>query len=947
MNCNSKSFLTSFMFFYTSPTLLIPPNTYPTSSSLKHLTFAASHLCSHILPNSIISLHTISHPSHTSKPTISIEEEPKSYISLEFCSRVLSACNSKSSREGVSVHGLIIKLGFQDDLFLNNNLISLYSKCIGSGHARKLFDEMSQRDVVSWTAVLSAYVRDRNYEAAIEFFDFVVGSGFIANEYTFSSVLRSCASLGDFECGTRVQAQIIKRGFGLHLVLGSALVDFYSKCGKACEAYKVFVGMNDQDTMSWTTMISAFVEAEDWNGALRLYCYMLKDGVPPNGFTFVKLLMASAFLGLEYGKLVHAHVILWGIELNLVLKTALVDMYSKCQSMGDALEVANQTSEADVLLWTAMISGYNQASCYNEAIVVFQQMELAEILPNSFTFAGILNACSSIPSPKLGRQIHSRTIKAGLDHDVSVGNALMDMYMKSCSNAVEEASLVFKGIVQKNVISWTCLINGLTQNGYDQGALQAYSEMWITGVKPNSFTLSSVLKGCRSLEALRQVRKLHAYIFKTKAHFGITVGNSLVDVYARFGMVDDAWRVIEMMANRDAITYTSLTAGMNQMGHHEMALDIISLMHHDNVNMDGFSLASFLSASASLAAIEPGKQLHCYSIKSGLDHQISVSNGIVDMYGKCGSVNDAYRAFQAITEPNVVSWNGLISGLASNGHFSAALSYFEDMKLVGIQPDDITFLIVLYACSHGGLVDLGLEHFKSMGECYGIPPQSDHYVCLVDLLGRGGRLEEAASVIEDMPFPPDALIYKTLLGSCKVHRNLPLGEYTASCALQMDPSDPAVYVLLSNMYDDAGKSDFGEQMRKMMRDRGLKKIPGQSWMEIRNKIHLFTAGDRSNPQINEIHQKIESLTAKVMSLGYGYVENNGSSHHSEKLALAFGLLNTPSMAPIRIIKNIRICDDCHNFIKLVTHFVDREIVVRDGNRFHFFKKGDCTCGGYW
>lgn len=830
---------------------------------------------------------------------------------------------------------------------MNNNLISLYSKCLGSDYALKLFDEMPHRDVVSWTAVLSAYARDRNDDAAIEFFYFMVGSGVVANEFTFSSVLRSCASSGDFECGTCVQAQIIKRGFGLNLVLGSALVGFYSKCDKTDEAVKIFVGMNYHDAVSWTTIISAFVEAEDWNGALRLYCYMLEDGVSPNGFTFVKLLMASAFLGLEYGKLVHAHVILWGIELNLVLKTALVDMYSKCQRMGDSLKISNQTPEADVLLWTTLISGYNQASCFNEAIAAFRKMELAEISPNPFTFAGILNACSSISSPKLGRQIHSRAIKAGLDHDVSIGNALVDMYMKSCSNSVEEASFVFKGIVSPNVISWTSLIAGLTQHGYDREAFLAFGEMLITGVQPNSFTLSTVLKGCRSSEALRQVRKLHAYILKTKADFDITVGNSLVDVYARFGMVDDAWCVIHMMTDRDAVTYTSLTTGMNQMGNHEMALDIISRMHDDNVSMDGFSLASFLSASASLTAIEPGKQLHCYSLKSGLDHQISVSNGIVDMYGKCGSIKDAHRAFQAIAEPNVVSWNGLISGLASNGHFSAALSYFEEMKLVGIQPDYVTFLIILYACSHGGLVDLGLEYFKSMSECYDISPQSDHYVCLVDLLGRAGRLEEAASVIEDMPFPPDALIYKTLLGSCKVHRNLALGEHMASCALELNPSDPAVYVLLSNMYDNSGKSDFGEQIRKMMRDRGLRKIPGQSWVEMRNKMYLFSAGDRSNPQINEIHQKIESLTAKVMSLGYGYAENNGSSHHSEKLALAFGLLNTPSMAPIRIIKNIRICDDCHNFIKLVTHVIDREIVVRDGNRFHFFKEGDCTCGGYW
>ncbi|KAL5974245.1 hypothetical protein ACLOJK_030909 [Asimina triloba] len=806
------------------------------------------------------------------------------------------------------------------------------------------------QDVVSWNAIISAPTRRGRHEEALELFDCMVTHGCAPNEFTFSTILRSFSSLEDSQGGIYVHAQITKRGFGSNPVLASALVDIYSKGNDVKGAFEIFKGVknDNRDTVLWTTVISASIQAEDWTSALMLYADMINARVLPNGFTFVKLLKVTAALGLAYGQLVHAHVILWGVPLNLVLKTALADMYSKCQRMEDALRVLKQTPESDVLLWTAMIRGYNQISDVDGAIAMFQRMEQDGISPNPFAYAGILNACSSIPALVLGQQVHSRTIKVGFDRDVSVGNALVDMYVKCCTGSVEESVRIFRGICLPNVISWTSLICGFAQYGYSREAFQALAEMRAAGIQPNSFTLSSILKNCRTREVLGEVKRLHAHIFKTKVDSDITVGNSLVDAYARLGMLDDAWDVLQMMEQRDAITYTGLVTGMKQMGHHKIALEIISCMQDDAVKVDGYSLASFLSAAASLAAMEPGKQLHSYSIKSGLDYHISVSNGLVDMYGKCGSIKDTRMAFAAIPAPNVVSWNGLISGLASNGHFSEALSSFEDMRLTGIKPNGITFLLVLYACSHSGMVDLGLNYFYSMTRSYGVAQQLDHYICLVDLLGRGGRLEEAAEIVETMPFEPDALAYKTLLGSCKIHGNMALGEHAARRALELDPLDPAIYVLLSNMYDDAGKSRYGDLTRRMMKERGLRKNPGQSWIEIRNNLFLFTSGDRSNPQINEIHEKIESLTEKMRQLASSYhAEDIGSNYHSEKLAFAFGLLNTPSAAPIRIIKNLRICRDCHTFMKLATQLVDREVVVRDGNRFHSFTKGECSCGGYW
>ncbi|KAF2315546.1 hypothetical protein GH714_040053 [Hevea brasiliensis] len=631
----------------------------------------------------------------------------------DVCSRVASFCNSKSLKQGVCIHSQIIKLGIQDHLYLNNNLLSLYGKCFGVEHARQFFDEMPRRDVVSWTGILSAYVKEEKHEEALDIFDLMILSGPFPNAFTLSTVLRSCSALGEFSFGKRIHASSIKHGFESNQILGSALIGFYCKFNSSDEACKLFSYMDKSDTISWTTMISSSVQAGKWSQALRLYKDMIESDVSPNEFTFVKLLAASGSLSLNHRKLFHAHMIVLGVEMNLVVKTALFDMYSRYQMMEDAIKISKLTPEYDVLLWTAIISGLAQNFKFKEAVTAFQEMEISGILANKFTYLSMLVACTSILSLDLGRQIHSRVIKTGLEYDVPIGNALVDMYMK-CSLTVEDGLRVFTGIESPNIISWTSLIAGFSEHGFQQDSFNSFMEMRAVGEQPNSFTLSIILRACSAIKSLNQTSQLHGFIIKTNADHDIIVGNALVDAYAGSGQVDDAWHVVLYMKQRDAITYTN-----------------------------GYSLACFFSASASLGRTETGKQLHCYSVKSGLSGCISVSNSLVDLYGKCGLLNDARRAFTEINKPDVVSWNGLISGLASNGYVSSALSAFDDMRLTGVKPNSVTFLSVLFTCSHGGLVDLGLQYFYSMREMHDVEPQLDHYVCLVDLLGRAGRLEEA------------------------------------------------------------------------------------------------------------------------------------------------------------------------------------------------------------
>ncbi|KAK8954435.1 Pentatricopeptide repeat-containing protein [Platanthera zijinensis] len=649
--------------------------------------------------------------------------------------------------------------------------------------------------------------------------------------------LISCSKSASPKQSSRVHSPILKLGLAGDLLLCNNLLSLYSKHGQPGSARKVFDEMPVRDIVSWTAIVSSLVQSGDEDEALRLYQRMLlagamlNDGVFPNEFTLTMLLSACSNLGSRHGDLVHGHLILLGIELNLAVKTALVDMYSKCGNLVSAVTALRLTSDSDVILWTAIISGFAGAGDCTGAVSYFKEMRTGSAIhPNSFTYATLVNASSVGGSPELGRMFHCLAVKAGVQDDVSVGNAIVDFYSK-WSSQLEDPVQAFEEISSPNVVSWTALIAGLVSHGDDRSAMAALTEMQAAGVKPSSFTLSAILTNLSSQETVGYTQKLHAAMMKTNLNTrDITVGNSLVDAYAKLVRPTDALNVFDDMSHRDFYTYTSLIKCLNLAGLNQEALSLIVPLRIELGSVDGFTLASFLSAAAGLAAAKCGGQLHGHSVVSGLDAFSSVSNSLVDMYGKCGRIDDARVVFVSIQRPNVVSWNSLMSGLASNGCFSDALSTFEDMRIAGVLPDSVTFLIALYACSHGGLIDLGIDYFHSMEERFGLVPTEDHYVCLVDMLGRAGRLEAAAAAVESMGRSPGALVYKTLLGCCRLHGNLVMGEWAASRAMEIHPLDSAVYVLLAGMYDDAGRIELGDQIRRTMKARGATRSPGTSWM---------------------------------------------------------------------------------------------------------------------
>eukprot|EP01018_Ginkgo_biloba_P008630 Gb_28771 [translate_table: standard] len=561
--------------------------------------------------------------------------------------------------------------------------------------------------------------------------------------------------------------------------------------------------------------------------------------------------------------------------------------YAQNGHVNEALKLFQQMPERDVVSWTTMIAGYAQNGYFDKALNHFRRMQLTGVETNSDTFTSVLPACANLVSLHYGKEVHENIIRSGFQSDVFVGSAIVDMYAK-CGK-IDDARHVFDKMPERNVVTWNALIAGYAQD-------------------------------------------------------------------ARFDM---ALELFQKMPIRNVVSWTAMIAGYAQGGHSGEALGFFREMQLTRVTPDSDTFASVLPACANLVILHAGKEVHENIIRSGFQSDIFVGNALVDMYAKCGSIENARQVFDKMPRQDVISWTAMIVGYAMHGHGKEALQLFKQMQQSGTKPDNVTFVGVLSACCHAGLVDDGYQFFGVMSRDYHIAPAMEHYCCMVDLLGRAGHLDEAQDFINKMPIEPNAAVWGSLLGSCRVHTNIELGKCVAEHLFELDPNNPAHYVTLSNIYATAGKWDDVEKVRKMMKARRVKKMPGCSWIEVNNKVYTFVIGDRSQPEMQEIYTKLDILSGQMKEAGYvpstnfalHDVEDEQKEHilchHSEKLAIAFGLINMPPGIPIRIVKNLRVCGDCHVATKFISKIVMREIIVRDANRFHHFKDGWCSCGDYW
>ncbi|XP_024540366.1 putative pentatricopeptide repeat-containing protein At1g69350, mitochondrial [Selaginella moellendorffii] len=716
---------------------------------------------------------------------------------------VLGACgNSQLLAEGRSVHSRIRSSRRESDLSLEAALVTMYARCGSLQEAEKVFDGISRKNVVSWTAMLTAYAQTGHFHKAVELYQRMDVE---PNKITFVAVLTAISSLGDLKLGERIHARIAALKIQPDGPLGNALITMYSRCGRIDQARKVFDGIERKDVITWTSMITAYTHSGRARDAVELYSKM---DVEPNSVTYVTVLSACSVLGdLDQGRRVHSRVTSLDLR-DPALGTALVSMYGNCGGLLDARKVFDGMEEKNIMSWNALLGAYahfggkDQAA---EALDLFREMELQGVRGNAVTLICLLGWCANVGALKHGRAIHQRARAESLLPDRNLETAVVNMYAKC--HRVEEARRVFDSMELRDVVAWTSMIAAYTQEGYHPEAMGLYKSMLRDGeIEPNSVTLAAVLGSCFDLE---DGKEIHSRAVATRMIKSELVQNSLLNMYAKCGSLEEASKFFESMdeSSRTVVSWNILLTAYTQAGRERQAIDLYKRMvETERVEPDQGAIAAVLAACSSLGDLNQAKELlrHLHSnanLEAMTRKNIVVENAIVNLHAKCGFLDEGSRIFHRMEHKNLVSWTAMIVGFAKHGHAEEAMEMYRRMELDGAEPDDVTFITILVACSHSGLISSGHECFTSMAAEWEIAPRMDHFVCLVDLLGRAGWLDQAQELVETMPFEPEPLAWTTLLGACKIHHDFDRARVLEELVLERTPQEcGSSHVLLSNIY---------------------------------------------------------------------------------------------------------------------------------------------------
>ncbi|CAH9089816.1 unnamed protein product [Cuscuta epithymum] len=569
----------------------------------------------------------------------------------------------------------------------------------------------------------------------------------------------------------------------------------------------------------------------------------------------------------------------------------------------------------------------------------------------------LLLSCAS-STHKL-RQVHAFSIRRGILLSCPVMGRYLIFTLVSLSEPMSYAQKIFNEIQYPNIFTWNTMIRGYAESEDPGPAIQIHTQMCVNSIAPDTHTYPFLLKAIAKLMAVRDGEKMHSIAIRNGLESLVFVRNALVHFYGSCGQAERAHQLFETMTDKNLVAWNSVINGYALNSRPNETLALYRKMESEGVQPDGFTLVSLLTASAELGALALGRRAHVYMVKMGLYRNLHAANALLDLYSKCGNIREAKQVFHELEVKNVVSWTSLIVGLAVNGFGKTALELFKEMETEGFAPTEITFVGVLYACSHCGMVDEGFSYFDRMQKEFRIKPKIEHFGCMVDLLGRAGLVKRAYEYIKNMPLEPNAVIWRTLLGASSIQGNFELGEVARNQLKRLDPTHSGDYVLLSNLYASGRRWSDVHMVRETMLQEGVKKLPGHSLVELGNRVYEFVMGDMTHPQTHSIYAKLAEMTKALRVEGYVPHTSNvladieeeeketALSYHSEKIAVAFALISTPPGAPIRIMKNLRVCADCHLAFKIVSKIYRREIVVRDRSRFHHFSDGTCSCRDYW
>lgn len=676
------------------------------------------------------------------------------------------------------------------------------------------------------------------------------------NEYTIAIALKACG--GNQKLGCQIHGFAITSGFISNVSVTNSLMNMYCKSGLFDGALWIFNNLNDPDIVSWNTILSGCQKSED---ALIFARRMNSCGIIFDSVTYTTILaLCLDREGFIFGLQLHSLVLKFGLDSELFIGNALITLYSRQEHIVEAKRVFEEMPNKDLVSWNSMLSGYAQVgNCGFEAISTFFEMVRKGMRLDHVSFTGAISACGHERKLEIARQIHGLSIKVKYSTHVSVGNVLMSTYSK-CGVA-EAAQLIFDRIRGRNVISWTTMISI-----NEKDAVSLFNEMRFDGVCPNNVTLIGLVHAISMEKLVEEGEMVHGFSIKTNFASEVNVCNSLITMYAKFEAMPNATKVFEDLNCRDIGSWNAIISGYAQNGLFQAAL-VTFLSAIVEFQPNQYSFGSILNAigAAEDISLKYGQWCHSLIIKLGLNTDPIMSGALLDMYAKRGSICESQRVFSETCKRSQIAWTAVISAYARHGDYDSVMSRFEEMVKEGVMPDSITFLSVLAACGRKGMVDTGTRLFESMIKDYYIEPFPEHYSCVVDMLGRAGKLKDAEKLMDRIPGGPGLSVLQSLLGACRIHGNVEMGERIADALMEMEPEESGSYVLMSNLYAEKGNWENVAKLRRGMKMKGVKKEVGFSWVDIGNMegLHGFSSGDKSHPQCEEIWTMAKCLGSEM------------------------------------------------------------------------------------
>ncbi|CAI9109937.1 OLC1v1009879C1 [Oldenlandia corymbosa var. corymbosa] len=825
-------------------------------------------------------------------PIRAFSNSPASNSRMTF-SHIFQECSiQRAFGPGKQAHARMLITGFRPTVFVSNCLLQMCVRCsdlkyayqvfdrmsdrdtvtwntmifaysaVDIGMSQSLFDLMPEKDVISWNTLISGYLQNGDYRKPAQILVEMQRESVALDWTTFAVVLKACSGVEDYELGVQVHGLVVKLGFELDVVAGSALVDMYGKCKRFHHSLKCFDELPGKNSVSWSAVIAGCVQNDEFVRGLQLFKEMQREGVGVSQSTYASIFRACAAVPkVRLGSQLHGHAIKNNFGKDIIVGTATLDMYAKCGNLLCAKQVFDWLPNRSLQCHNAIIVGYSRHDRGLDALKILKLLLKTNLGFNEITLSGAFSACAAIKGLNEGSQIHSLALKSPFMFDVCVANAILDMYGKC--GVLFDARCIFDEMEIKDAVSWNAIIAAYEQNGNEEETAMLFVSMLQYNMEPDEFTYGSVVKACAGQQALSRGMEIHGLIIKSGMGLESFTGGALVDMYCKCGKVEEAEKLHDRMEQQSTVSWNAMISGFSSREQSEEAQMFFAKMLEIGVAPDNFTFATVLDTCANLATIALGMQIHAQVIKQELQADVFITSTLVDMYSKCGNLQDSRLVFEKAQNRDFVTWNALVCGYAQHGLGEEALKTFEKMQLNHVKPNHATFVAVLRACGHIGLVEEGLHYFNSMQVYYGLDPQMDHYASMVDILGRAGRVTEALKLIQEMPFEADDVIWRTLLSVCKMKKNVEVAEIAAASLLQLDPQDSSTCVLLCNIYADAGMWHEVTEVRKLMRHGRFKKEPGCSWIEVKSEVHMFLVGDKAHPIYEDIFDNLHLLVNEM------------------------------------------------------------------------------------